>query len=102
MKYINYKNQNLGIKLSLLILRCKDMGKVMVIFLVATLLVGLASANPYVISVNEAYQLLNKENTIFIDSEDSQTYQKAHIPSAVNIDSLSLQDIAIKNNEKQK
>ncbi|MEZ0323090.1 MAG: rhodanese-like domain-containing protein [Hydrogenothermaceae bacterium] len=78
------------------------MRKILPIFLAIMMFANLTFANPYVIGVKEAYELLNKEDVIFIDSEDSQTYQKAHIPSAINIDSLSLQDIAIKNNEKQR
>lgn len=73
------------------------------IFLVILIIsVSIALANPYVISPQDAYKLLDDKNTVFIDSENPDTYKNAHIPTAINIDSLALQDIAIKNNEKQK
>ena len=54
------------------------------------------------ISPQDAYKLLNDKNAIFIDTEDNQTYMNEHIPGSVNIDVLAVQDVAIKNNEKQK
>lgn len=75
----------------------------MKVFLVLLFFViNIALANPYVISPQDAYKLLEDRNTIFIDSENPDTYKNAHVPRAINIDSLALQDIAIKNNEKQK
>ena len=63
---------------------------------------SLADERLYTISPKEAYNLLNDKNVVFIYTEDKETYKKEHVPSSINIDSLSLQDIAIKNNEKQK
>ncbi len=65
-------------------------------------LISFATTNPFVISPKEASSYLNKENFLFIDTEDKESFQKEHIKGAVNIDSMMLQDIAIKNNEKQK
>lgn len=64
--------------------------------------ISLAVDNPYVISVEDAYNLLKDKNSVFVDAENLDTFKKAHIPGAVNLDSLYLQDIAIKNNEKQR
>jgi len=73
------------------------------IFLIL-LLVGASFAqdNPFIISPEEAYKLLNKRDVIFVYTEDKQSFEREHIKGSVNIDSLYLQDIAIKNNEKQK
>jgi thiosulfate/3-mercaptopyruvate sulfurtransferase len=54
------------------------------------------------ISPQDAYKILNDKNTVFIDTEDNQTYVNEHIPGSVNIDVLAVQDVAIKNNKKQK
>lgn len=72
------------------------------IFIFVIVIFNFAIANPYIISPQDAYKLLEDKNTIFIDTENKETYKNSHIPRAVNIDSLALQDIAIKNNEKQK
>lgn len=56
----------------------------------------------YTISPKDAYNLMKDKNTVFIDAEDYESYKKEHIPDSVNIDALALQDIALKNNEKQK
>ena len=70
--------------------------------LLITLSFSFADERLYTISPKDAYSLLNDKNTVFIDAEDSETYKKEHIPNSINIDALALQDIAIKNNEKQK
>lgn len=76
--------------------------KVAILFILFTFKLSVAVENPYVISTKDAFNLLKSKNVIFVDSESSEHFKKAHIPGAINIDSLSLQDIAIKNNEKQK
>lgn len=72
------------------------------IFMVLISIFNLSFASYYLVSVDEAHKLLGDKDTIFIDTESKEVYEKGHIPNAINIDSLSLQDIAIKNNEKQK
>ncbi len=73
------------------------------IFLVLLLVgVSFAQDNPFVISPEEAYKLLDRKDVIFVYTEDKQSFEREHIEGSVNIDSLYLQDLAIKNNEKQK
>lgn len=72
------------------------------VFIFLFMIINTALANQYLISPQDAFKLLEDKNTVFIDSENPEVYKTAHIPKAVNIDSLGLQDIAIKNDEKQK
>ncbi len=73
-------------------------------FLLISILVNaaLASSNPFVISPEEASKLVGKPDVVFVYSEDKVSFEKEHIKGSVNIDSMELQDIALKNNEKQK
>ncbi len=64
--------------------------------------ISFAKINPFIISAQEASLYLNKENYLFIDVENRSSFEKEHIKGAINIDSMYLQDIAIKNQEKQK
>ncbi|NPA51386.1 MAG: sulfurtransferase [Aquificae bacterium] len=63
---------------------------------------ALAQTNPFVISPEKAFDYLNNKEYIFIDTEDKMSFEKEHIKGAINIDVMYLQDIAIKNGEKQK
>lgn len=72
------------------------------VFMGLFLIFNLSFSNPYLISIDQAHKLLEDSNTIFIDTENREIYEKSHIPNAINIDSLELQDIAIRNNEKQR
>ncbi|WP_297887459.1 rhodanese-like domain-containing protein [Sulfurihydrogenibium sp.] len=75
--------------------------KIFLTFLVI-LSFSFADERLYTISPKDAFNLLKDKNTVFIDAEDSESYKKEHIPNSINLDALALQDIALKNNEKQK
>ena len=74
------------------------------IFTILLLLVStvFANENPFVISPEEAVKLIKNKEYIFIDVENKESFEKEHIEGSINIDSMGLQDIAIKNKEKQK
>ncbi len=73
-----------------------------ILFFLAIFNLSFSQENFPIIKALQIKEYLNDKNTVFINVEDYENYKAYHIKNSVNIDVLAVQDIAIKNNEKQK